>query len=660
MRKFLSALLAIILLLSSMSMLVFAEGEQGDGSGENELENIAPKGLGYCTSMKNSNWTPPNSINDGVYDWHGWEPKYPSIFPGQDTSAGFSGEYCGIKFINREYYEIHSMNITLGLHAQYRQNVIYTIQALVEGEWKDVVTLKDEQFKPTNYESYEDAMTNDTSNYHIEAKLSYTLPTPITTNNLRITVSEFGKGFPGGDVLIFPYIYEVELIGKRGVTPDIDLPEGAEFSQNASYNSLPYASSSTRLYYPFQAIDGKGTTGWRPSSLEAGQYLALEFAKEYTIDKLAINFGVLPAGKTSVDYAFKLQALVNGQWIDVSDSTKAVPHTEAETSFYIPEYTLDTAVKTTQVRILFEGALTSAPTIYELESNIVGDRSYYLATRFSSLEKLSSALGNLAILGEAYASQNIAPYSDPSFINDGLKFANSDVWFSGLIDIPVSCGVKLDKTYTVNKIVVYCEEPALIGDDVTRFNILAKINGEYQIVGTGRSYDPTKIVEDSETRYTTIYEFPEGIVTDDIKIEFTRGDSTIPNIKELEIYSNSAIASAFDGYPISSNSKVPVYTDVPPVSDDAPEGNTGDGDTTTDNGDESKGALVAGVVVCFVAVAITVFSLVTLNIKKNNAPKVSIEELEAEANADAEAEADVAEEASEEQAVSEDENPDQE
>ena len=62
----------------------------------------------------------------------------------------------------------------------------------------------------------------------------------------------------------------------------------------------------------------------------------------------------------------------------------------------------------------------------------------------------------------------------------------------------------------------------------------------------------------------------------------------------------------------------------------------------------------------FVAVAITVFSLVTLNIKKNNAPKVSIEELEAEANADAEADSDVAEEASEEQAVSEDENPDQE
>ena len=339
------------------------------------------------------------------------------------------------------------------------------------------------------------------------------------------------------------------------------MPEGAEFSQNAAYTSLPYASSSTRLYYPYQSIDGSGATGWRPSSLEAGQYLVLELEKEYTVDKLAINFGVLPIGKTSVDYVFKLQALVNGQWIDVSDSSKAVSHTEDDTSYYISEYTLDASVKTSQVRIFFENALTVAPTIYEFEVNIVGDRSYYLASRFSSFQKSSSALGNLAILGEAYASANIAPYSDPAFINDGLKLANSSVWFSGLIDIPVSCGVKLDKTYTVNKVVVYCEEPAVFGDDVTRFNILAKINGEYQIVGTGRSYDPTKIVEDSETRYTTIYEFPEGVVTDDIKIEFTRGDGTIPNVKEIEIYSNSTIPSAFDGYPLSSKAKVPVYTD---------------------------------------------------------------------------------------------------
>ncbi len=616
MRKFISALLAVILLLSSMTMLVLADGEASD-----ELTNIAPKGLGYCSSMKNSNWTPPNSINDGVYDWHGWEPKYPSIFPGQDTTAGFSGEYCGIKFINREYYEVHEIKMTVGLHAQYRQNVTYKIQALVEGVWQDIVTLKDEQFVPHSYASYEEAMTNDTSNYHIGAELTYKLDTPVTTNNLRITVNDFGKNFPGGDVLIFPYIYEVELLGRRGVTPDVDLPEGAEFSQNASYNSLPYASSSTRLYYPFQAIDGKEATGWRPSSLEAGQYLALELEKEYTIDKLAINFGVLPAGKTSVDYSFVLQALVDGQWVNASSSANGVSYIDEETSCYISEYTLATPLKTSQVRILFEGALATAPTIYEFEANIVGDRSYYLATRFSSLEKLSSALGNLAILGEAYASANIAPYSDPSFINDGLKFASSDVWFSGLIDIPVSCGVKLDKTYTVNKVVVYCEEPALIGDDVTWFNIVAKIDGEYKVVATGKSYDATKIVENSETRYTTIYEFPEGIVTDDIKIEFTRGDSTIPNVKELEIYSNSAVASAFDGYPISSNAKAPVYTDVVPEPDD--EQNPND----PDDGEAGEGALVAGVCVCFVAVAITVASLVTLNLKKKSVAEQTSEEL---------------------------------
>lgn len=640
MKKFISAFLAVILLMASMSMLVFAEGEQGDADGE--LTNIATNGVGYCTTMKNSNWTPPNSINDGVYDWHGWEPKYPIIEPGQDTSKGFSGEYCGIKFVNREYYEIYEIKMTVGLHALYGQNATYKIQALVEGEWQDVVTLKDEQFVPrdadTNdldgdgdttekkYSSYADAMERDKTNYHIGAELTYTLPTPITTNNIRITVSDFAKNFPGGDVLIFPYIYEVELIGKLGVTPDIDLPEGAEFSQNSAYNALPYATSSARLYYSFLAIDGKDTTCWKPSSLEAGQALTLELEKEYNIEKFIVNFGKLPAGQTP-NTDFKLEALIDGAWQSVALGADGVASVDPESLVYTIEYMLASPVKASQVRLIYEQALTVAPAIYELEAHITGDRTYYLSSRFSQLQKLSSAKGNLAILGEAYASANIVPYSEPSYINDGLNFGDSPVWFSGLIDIPVSCGVKLDKAYTINKVVVYCEEPDLIGDDVTSFNIIASLNGVNTVIASGKSYDATKIVERSETRYTTVYEFPEGVLADDIKIEFTRGDSTIPNVKELEIYSDSVVNSAFTGFPLSKTDVVPTYTDVIPEPEPTlvPE-------PPVDNENDPTVPIIIGVSLCFVAAGIAVASIFI--VKKNKGKQTSNETANSEENKD--------------------------
>ncbi len=627
MKRILSTLIAVLMLFSCFGIV--ASAEEAEKVYPDGLENVALKGLAYCSTMKNSNWTPPSSINNGLDytgDWHGWEPKYPTILPGQDTSAGFKGEYCGIKFLNREYYEIHEIRMSVGLHALYNQDVTYTIQALVEGEWQDVCVLKDSQ--ATNikldtgdadgdgdktdyvYSSYAEAMEKDTSNYHIGAELKFVLPTPITTNNVRVNVSDFGKGYPGGDVLIFPFIYEVELVGKLGVTPDIDLPEGAVFSQNAAYNSIPYASSSKSLGYPYRAIDGKTTTAWTPSSLEAGQNLMLVFDKEYTIDKLSLNFGELKQGATPVNHPFKLEALVDGAWVSVANGGSY--NTEANT--YLTEYSI-TPVKTNQVRVVFEQALASAPSIYEFEANIVGERSYYLDNRFTASQMGSSAKGNLAILGQAYASANILPYSDPSYINDGKYFADSPVWFPGSLTVPVSCGVKLDQAYNINKVVVYCAEPDEIGYGVTRFNIVAKIDGEYKVVATGDAYNPDKMIEGIQTRYATIYEFPEGINTDDIRVEFIRSSSTIPNVLELELYSSTEKCSMFDGYP--TQDKIPVYVDVKaeeqtPPEGDQPSTDTPSGDNTPapqEPKEDNTVAIIIGVSLCFVAAAIAVASI---------------------------------------------------
>lgn len=608
MKKVISFVLSILMLMSCMSILCVADEVEG------ELTNIAPNGLAYCSSMKHSGWTPPNTINDGKdNDWPGWEPKYPTIEPGENTSLGFSNEYCGIKFLNKEYYEIHSLNITAGMHALYKQNAKYEVKALIEGEWITIATFKDDQLNPQGYDSYEQAMENDKSNYHIRSTFSVTFDTPVTTNNVRIYVSEFGKNYPGGDVLIFPYIYELELIGKLGETPDIILPEGAEFAQNASLNSLPSASSSARLFYPFRAIDKDEKTGWRPGNTTAGEYLTLEFDKEYSIDKLTADFGGASVTKT-MDYKFKIEALIDGVWKKVVEGTMY----DEDNKTFLNEFTLTEPIKTKSIRLTYEDAITRPPTLYELGANIVaGDRTLFNPTRFTDHQRSSSAKGNLAILGTAYASANLAPYSDPSFINDGKAFANSDVWYGGTLEIPVHCGIKLNKTYTVNKVAVYIEEPSVLGDDLTRFNIIAKVDGQDKIIANGRAYDPTKKVESSHTRYTTVYDFPEGVVTDDIRIEFTRGDMTIPNVMELEIYSDTEKSSMFNGYPIAEGDIPPVYTDVvvPPSTDPQEPSNGGN-----DSDDFNSTGLIVGIVLCF-AVAIAV--PLTVVLMKNKSTKTN-------------------------------------
>ncbi|MBO5212851.1 MAG: hypothetical protein J6B60_04845 [Clostridia bacterium] len=578
MKRFLSFICAIMMLVSCMAYSVFAEEEPLPEQPTDELTNIAVNGMGYCSSEKNSSWTPPSSIINGLRntdDWHGWEPKYPSVEPGQNTSLGFSGEYCGIKFLNKEYYEVYEIKVNAGLHNLFGgQNTKYVVEALVEGVWTEIAVFYDSQFQPQAYATYEEAMANDTSNYHIPADFSYTLETPVTTNNVRITINECAKNYPGGDILIFPYIYEVELIGKLGVTPDIDLPEGAVFSQNIGYHSLPEATSSAKFAHPFLAIDGddKSPTAWKPSDLSAGQALTLNLPRAYNINKFVVNFGEIPVGTTPENYQFNIEAYINGAWTKVADGNSY----DSENNTCITEYPI-TTVSTDKVRLVFPNALTSTPAVYEFEAHIEGERTYFLNTRFSELQKTSASKGNLSILGTPYASASHIPYSDVLYMNDGKTYNEANVWFPSTMDLPVHCGIVLDQIYSVDKIVVYCKEPAEMGDDVTAFDIKALVNGEYVTIAKGESYN-------KRTGYTTIYDLETPVQTNDIKIEFTRCGGTIPNILELEIYSSETGPAPFKGYDLGLDA--PEISDYPEVQEPVTPDNPDDPDDPID--DESS------------------------------------------------------------------------
>lgn len=595
MKKIISLALSIIFILSCVTFPVMAT--------EEELTDIASNGVAYSTSEKNTLWTPSKALNDGKYEkdtWQGWECAYPDVTPGANTASGFFGEYCGVKFTNKEYYEIYEIKFNLGLHSALGgQNAKYEVQFLVEGVWITVGTFKDENAKPKSYDTYEDAMAKDTSHYHIPAEYSFKLDTPMTTNNVRIRISEYAKNYPGGDILVFPYIYELDLIGKRGETPDLELPEGAELSANIGYHSYPDATSSKAFNYPYRAIDGEVKTFWSPKGTGENEALILNFIEEKEINKAVLNFGTYFEGVPVVDYKFNIEALVNNEWVKVAEGTSFDENTKNLTS----EYTFET-VKTSKLRVVFPEANPIVPEVYEFEAHLASEKTYYLQNRFSSVQVVSASKGNVAIIGTPYASHDFFPYSEAAYINDGQFGDGAKVWFSGVIDMPVYCGIKLPEKHRINKVAVYVQIPEREGDDVMGIEIQALVNGEYVTVANGESYH-------SAMKYTTVYEF-DTLETDDIRVVYLSGNGTFANLKELEIYLEEGVPAPFGG--------LPAIEEPPIVLDELPEE-----DLDKDNEEEeqeSKDAPVVLLVLASIMLGLAVcFAVAVLIIKFKNKNK---------------------------------------
>lgn len=357
------------------------------------LPNVGTKGEAYASSFKHFDWTPPHTFNDGrdfEDDWHGWEPQYPDVAAGSNTSEGFSNEYVGVKFTNRQYYEINQITFYMSMHNSSAmpemgyQDTKYKVEALVEGEWIVIAEFKDSDSIPRNYEDYNDAMANDKSDYHIHSYYTVTLDKKVNTNNIRVSVSEFAKNYDGADRLIFPYIFEMRVYAEEGTVPDIELPEGAVLSTNAASNSFPYATSSAINMYPYLAIDGDVKSGWQPETANDGEAYGVRFDKFYTVDNISIQ---LNDATMSAD--FIAEAKVNGEWKKLFDGNTKDCYVELpEGSDFIAQqktYSFE-PVETEEIRITFkaptyakdkDGKDIVAPIqINEISANIVSSMSY--------------------------------------------------------------------------------------------------------------------------------------------------------------------------------------------------------------------------------------------------------------------------------------------
>ncbi len=530
MKKVISLFLLMLLLLSNMTIIITAQETEQES---NEITNISPLGTAYCTSEKNSLWTPAKSLIDGLYgtqDWHGWECAYPEVAVGQDTSAGFSGEFCGIKFEN-DYYEISQIKMNIGLHTLCGgQNATYTIQALVDGKWQDIAVLKDEQAVPTSskYADFDAVMADPEASHRVNADLNVTLSAPVTTNNVRVVISNYAKNYEGGDVLIFPFIYELELFGKKGVAPEIILPEGAEISTDVAWHAYPNAVQGSNGTYPFLAIDGNDDTYWEVENFKGGEYFTVLFDDEYEIGSV---YMVLERPSDKQIQSTVLEYYMDGTWQAVENSNPRLR--SAKEGYYALEYEF-AATPARGIRVKFRRDCESLK-LSTLEAHLKDSKTYAFDNRFSQAQIDSASNGNIAIIGKPYSSTSFDPYSADSYINDGLN-EGSKVWFTGNINIPEHCGITFDYSQKINKAIVSVRPSSIAGRESMKIEIQALVNGSYVTIAQGRSYDGD---------YKTEYIFNE-VETTDIRVVILEASGAIPNVMELELYSSSIIPM-FDG-----------------------------------------------------------------------------------------------------------------
>ena len=594
MRKILSVLLIALVLIANMSFLAIAEEISEtipEGSEESEeIRNISPLGVAYCTSEKNSLWTPAKSLIDGLYgteDWHGWECAYPNVVVGQDTSAGFSGEFCGIKFEN-DYYEIFETKMNIGLHTLCGgQNATYTIQALIDGKWQQIAVLKDEQAVPTgeSYTDYNSVMADENASHRVNADLNVTLDTPVTTNNIRVIISDYAQNYEGGDVLIFPFIYELELFGKKGEAPDMILPEGAKVSTNVAWYSYPEASIGSNGTYPFLAIDENSETYWEVENYAGGEYFTLYFDNEYEIGSAKL---LLQRSSDKKLQNTVLEYYIDGAW-NVFENSNARLGT-AQEGYYALEYEFP-ATLASAIRVKFRTSTVSLR-VNSFEVHLKDSKTYTFDSRFTN-EQIEAALGgNFAVIGTTYSSTSFEPYSNSSYINDG-KNLDSKVWFTGTLNTPEYCGIKFDYVQKISKVIVSARPGSVYGRENMRFEIQALINGEYVTLANGRSYDGD---------YITEYTFSE-VETTDVRVVILEASGAIPNIMELELYSNNNQAISM----FASTKQTETENEAPPSDTNQ------EGDLCTEDGNEISFVFFIPLIV---AVAIAGALAVTMYMKR--------------------------------------------
>lgn len=559
--RILAMLLCLLMVIPTLVLPLSAEeiNKKPEPTEDNPLRNIAPNGQTYHSSVWNND-RHAKYINNGLYthSYQWWEPS--SIHRPNGAGVDDKLQWCGISYMSG-YYIVKEINIYTSVFEKGYNNIKYTIKALILGEWVEVGVGYNDDSVSTKWDGI--------------GKLTIQLNHPdgeyVNTNNIRIECSEYGAystrpSATSHDWWLTPKIHEVELMGYNGYKPEFEVPMGAYLVTNAALSGMIGATSSLDSYYPYLAGDKKPGTYWKANDRNnrAPQAIWAIFDKEYTIDDVGFNVGGCAGSDAGLELTVNVKILKSGTvedgvWETVIENyvvtTVSEPVDDVKFTLDAPTTALGMKIEYVNVKDpTASGSQQGRAVVTELSATISeGKKCIFLADYITYDKRESTASGNLACYGKAYASSNFsyASISDPSYIIDGQIAYTSFCWIAENYVIGTYAGVTLRETHAVTKVVLYFNDYLAYQDNtkyykdaahVFSFDVQANKDGEFVTVAQASSYDKER---DS---YIVSVEFAEPVVTDDIRIVFTSDAMTFPYLKEMEIFEADFVYSSYLGY----------------------------------------------------------------------------------------------------------------
>ena len=349
------------------------------------------------------------------------------------------------------------------------------------------------------------------------------------------------------DWWLIPIVQEVELWGHQAITiPKFDVPEGAEVVTDAALGGMASATTSLSMSYPLLGNDRNKTTQWIARDYENQSYW-IDFDKDYLIKDIVINFGNMGADRAGSEYVYNLYVKKDGAWTLLKGNNSVVTDSQDVLN------TFDVEDKIGGFKVEFTSSKKNgeniSPSITDTNAAISnGEQCVFLSGYLNTFRASSIAQGNLAPYGTAYCSSSFdySNISDINFINDGQTDTNSAYsWYAQTFERGTYCGITLKESEDVTKVTLYFNDIIIGGkpeEHVMTFDVCALVDGEYKVIKSATSYDPT-----NKSSVITV-EFDAPVRTNDVRIVYQANGLVFPYLKELEIYAGDKLYSAFDGY----------------------------------------------------------------------------------------------------------------
>jgi len=356
MKKALSLILCICMLVPLLTFLTYAEG---DGQAATPT-NVGGEAI-IAVSSSYNDYTPSTSINDGKTGVGDNGDKWSPNTPQRDPSLEGLSPWFSMTFDS--YYLVSEVSLLMALSNTSESTVKF--EAKVDGEWTELGILK-----------YQDCSAYNGHNKIRELKV--TIAEPVNTKEIKVTFTKYTSWDP-------PCVYECLVMAVPGEQPAPAPGDTPAVDTSHHYNIAPEAIPSVYSnYYDYS----KGTClndniiddqinetnssyiFWRPQTPQrdpavegTNPWFILKFNKYMEISKISVLVELFHTAECSL----KFEALIQGEWVEIgsarySQSQKFEDYKKVrDVSIKIPE-----TVTTKQIKVTFFGyTLWDPPTISE-------------------------------------------------------------------------------------------------------------------------------------------------------------------------------------------------------------------------------------------------------------------------------------------------------